>query len=129
VIHTDIEDRIRRALPRAAQLAGVSADARQLGILARAAAQAAVQVPSVGRDWRVPVRAQRQGPVVRDADVVLLRLIAGGLTTTGVAIELGVSPSAAGSQVKRLLGRLGVRSRVEAVAWACERGLLGGERG
>jgi DNA-binding NarL/FixJ family response regulator len=125
VIHTPTEDRIRRALPQAARLAGITADARQLGILARAAARAA-EAPQERTRQSAPLQAREDACALRPRDVELLRLLAAGRTNTGIGIALGVTPSAAGTRVNRLARRLGVRSRVEAMARAYELGLLGG---
>lgn len=127
MIHTPAEERIRRALPAAAQLAGITADARQLGILARAAARAA-QAPQERTRQSAPIRAREDALALRPRDVELLRLLAAGRTNTGIGIALGVTPSAAGTRVDRLARRLGVRSRIELVARGYELGLLGGER-
>jgi DNA-binding NarL/FixJ family response regulator len=74
------------------------------------------------------VRAQRPVEAVRERDVQVLRLLASGATPAVVAAELGVSYQGGRSQVSRMLQRLGVRSRIEAVARGYELGLLGGDR-
>jgi DNA-binding CsgD family transcriptional regulator len=126
MIHTPAEERIRRALPAAAQLAGITADARQLGILARAAARAA-QAPQERTRHSEPVRAQQLAPVLTDRDVAVLRMLAAGATPAVVAAELGVSYEGARSRISRMLARFGVGTRIEAVARGYELGLLGGE--
>lgn len=129
MIHTPTEERIRRALPRAAQLAGIRATPRQLSILAQAAARAA-NGPAVVVAEGLPLGGGRRPPaeVVAAVDVRMLRVLASGGTDAEVARELGVSQEAARSRVKRMLRRLGVCSRGEAVARGFELGLLGGER-
>lgn len=122
MIHTPAEDRIRRALPAAARLAGITADARQLGILARAAAKAVEPRPGHGNPrLRSTFRPQ-------EGDLVLLRLLAQGKRRESLGAALGVSLWAAEKRAERLRVRMGVRTRVEAVALAYELGLLGGAR-
>jgi DNA-binding NarL/FixJ family response regulator len=120
VIHTPAEERIRRALPAAARLAGITADARQLGILARAAAKA-VSKPT-------PPRKPVPRVVLSRDEMALLRLLAKGLRRDALGAALGLSPSAAEKRAQRLRIRLGAGTRIELVARGYELGLLGGER-
>ncbi len=54
----------------------------------------------------------------------VLRLLASGLTTREIAETLGVQPITARNHVTRLLDRLGVESRLQAVVYASQHGLL-----
>jgi PAS domain S-box-containing protein len=54
----------------------------------------------------------------------ILRLIAGGSNTQAVAEALHVSPATVRNHVQNLLGKLGVHSRLEAVAYAIHHRLL-----
>lgn len=126
MIHTPAEDRIRRALPAAARLAGITADARQLGILARAAAKAA-QAPQERGRHSPPLTAAR--PAVAPfstQEIRLLQMVADGVQVNEIAARLGVCRDGARSRIHRLLVRLGVQSRPAAVARGYELGLLGG---
>ena len=58
-----------------------------------------------------------------DREVAVLRLVAAGLTNKEIAAELFISPKTASVHVSRILTKLGVRSRVEAVGVAHRLGL------
>ncbi len=53
----------------------------------------------------------------------MLELIAGGLTNAQIATELGLEESTVKSHVGRLLTKLSVTSRVQAVIYAYETGV------
>jgi PAS domain S-box-containing protein len=57
-------------------------------------------------------------------EIEVLRLLAEGCNTRAVAQRLGVSPATVRNHVQNLLGKLGVHSRLQAVAYANRRGLL-----
>jgi DNA-binding NarL/FixJ family response regulator len=56
----------------------------------------------------------------------ILSLLAQGLTQDAIASELVISPNTVGTHIQRILAKLGVHSRAEAVAHAYRAGLLDG---
>lgn len=58
----------------------------------------------------------------------VMAAMADGATTTGIALELGISPATVQSHVKNILAKLGVHSKVEAVGVAWRSGLALGAR-
>jgi PAS domain S-box-containing protein len=57
-------------------------------------------------------------------ELEVLRLLATGANTKSAADKLGVSPATIRNHVQNLLGKLGVHSRLQAVAYATSHGLL-----
>jgi len=57
----------------------------------------------------------------------VLSLLAQGLSTRDIAQSLSISPSTARNHIQNILHKLQVHSRVEAVAYAFEHRLIGGE--
>jgi two-component system, NarL family, nitrate/nitrite response regulator NarL len=55
----------------------------------------------------------------------ILALLAGGLSQKGIAAELVISPKTVATHIQRILGKLGLHSRAEAVAVAHREGLTG----
>jgi DNA-binding NarL/FixJ family response regulator len=53
----------------------------------------------------------------------VLRLLAGGLNQTDIATSLFISPKTVGGHIQRVLTKLGVHSRAQAVAFAHAEGL------
>src|SRR5262245_26609540 len=67
--------------------------------------------------------ANSSGPLTRREREVL-RLLATGANTKVAAQQLGVSPATVRNHVQNLLGKLGVHSRLQAVAYATTHRLL-----
>jgi len=55
----------------------------------------------------------------------ILRLLASGLDQAAIAALLVISPKTVATHIQRILGKLGVRSRAQAVAFAHQNGLAG----
>lgn len=62
----------------------------------------------------------------RECEVMVA--MADGATTSGIALELGISPATVQTHVKNILAKLGVHSKVEAVGVAWRSGLALGAR-
>jgi DNA-binding NarL/FixJ family response regulator len=56
----------------------------------------------------------------------VLKLLACGLTQSEIACKLVISPKTVGTHIQRILGKLGVHSRAQAVVFAHEQGLAQG---
>lgn len=73
-------------------------------------------------------RATQNGVVVSSTltprELEILELLAEGLRQSDIAERLVISPKTVGTHVGRILAKLGVRSRVHAVAVAYRDGLL-----
>ena len=69
-----------------------------------------------------PVRAA--GPALTPREHEVLRNLAEGRGTAQVARHLEISPLTVQSHVKRILEKLGVHSKIEAVTWAFRVGLV-----
>jgi DNA-binding NarL/FixJ family response regulator len=63
------------------------------------------------------------GPLTR-RELEVLRLLATGVNTKGAAEKLHVSPATVRNHVQNIFGKLGVHSRLEAVAYANRHRLL-----
>lgn len=64
------------------------------------------------------------GPKLSRREAEVLRLLAASLTTKQIADALGIKPVTARNHITRLLNKLGVESRLQAVLYACERQLI-----
>lgn len=63
-------------------------------------------------------------PELTRRELEVLRLMTAGSNTRSMADRLHVSPATVRNHVQNILGKLGVHSRLEAVAYATRRGLL-----
>ena len=109
-------------VPREQLIAGVRAVSAGDALLAPAVTRRMVE-----RFARLPVpgaaRQERLAPL-SEREVEVLRLIARGLTNAEIAAELVVSPTTVKTHVASILGKLGLRDRVQAVVLAYETGLV-----
>ena len=65
---------------------------------------------------------QRRALTARELEV--LTLLAAGLEQTDIAVRLAISPRTVATHIERILGKLGVRSRAQAVALAFRESLV-----
>jgi PAS domain S-box-containing protein len=71
-----------------------------------------------------PIPVAENGVPLTRREREVLRLLATGANTRVAAERLGVSPATIRNHVQNLLGKLGVHSRLQAVAYATAHGLL-----
>jgi DNA-binding NarL/FixJ family response regulator len=125
---------------RAAMLAGArgcllkDAAPRELGMAARAVAAGDVWLdpkvagellPHVLREQMAIAPPERSGaPELTDREREVLRLMAHGLSNVEIAAHLLVAETTVKTHVGRILGKLGLRDRAQAVAAAYRRQLL-----
>jgi len=97
------------------------------------AAGDAVLAPSVTRQLLDQVARRLPAPVSQDSSALsslterereVLRMLASGLSNAEIAKALVLSEATVKSHVSRLLGKLGLRDRVQAVIYAYETGLI-----
>jgi DNA-binding NarL/FixJ family response regulator len=97
------------------------------------AAGDAVLAPAVTRQLldqvgrRLPAAVSRtpdELAALTDREKQVLRMLAGGLTNAEIAEALVVSEATVKTHVSHLLGKLGLRDRVQAVIYAYETGLI-----
>jgi PAS domain S-box-containing protein len=74
------------------------------------------------------VSADGPAPDLTGREGEVLALLAHGLNTRDIAQQLSISPSTARNHIQNILHKLQVHSRVEAVAYAFEHGLVGKEQ-
>lgn len=63
-----------------------------------------------------------------DRETQVLRLLAGGRSGKEIAAELVISPATAQRHIANIYAKIGARGRVEAAAYAFERGIVGPKR-
>jgi DNA-binding NarL/FixJ family response regulator len=85
-----------------------------LGAIHEADAAAAL-MRSLGAKGRA---GPRRGELLSRRETEVLRLLAEGLSNREIAARLFISPKTAEHHVSRILGKLGLRTRAEAAAWA-----------
>jgi DNA-binding NarL/FixJ family response regulator len=74
-----------------------------------------------------PARPERTS-VLSPRELEVLRLLVGGLTNRAIARGLGIGPRTADQHVHSIFVKIGARSRAEAVLYAVEHHLAGGDR-
>ena len=89
----------------------------------RAVIEAFTQTPAPTRDST----AALDDLTTRERDV--FELIVRGLSNPEISSNLGISEATAKTHVARVLDKLGVRDRIQAVIYAYESGLTTGKRG
>lgn len=88
---------------------------------------AAVRVVATGRSMLVPsARANGDSPLgmLTEREVDVFRLMTRGYSNAEICAELGLSQSTVKSHVRRIMEKLGFRSRVHAVIFAYEKNLV-----
>lgn len=71
--------------------------------------------------WAVPLAEP-----LSERELQVLRMMAGGLSNQEIAGRLFVAEGTVKKHTHNIFSKLGVRSRIQAVIWASEAGLLGG---
>jgi len=66
----------------------------------------------------------QEAEALTDREWQVLRLVARGMINKEVGAELSISPLIVKAHLRSILDKLGLRSRVEAAAWAVRHGLL-----
>ena len=79
----------------------------------------------VNRRSLQPVTAGRAGELLTPREHDILLLLAQGMSNEEIAAALTVEVSTVKSHLARLLPKLGVRSRLQAVVWAYQSGVVG----
>jgi DNA-binding NarL/FixJ family response regulator len=74
---------------------------------------------------RNPVPSLAMDTPLTGREVQVLQLLAKGLPQSAIAKELFISPKTVGTHIQRIIAKLGVHSRTEAVAIAYREGLVG----
>jgi DNA-binding NarL/FixJ family response regulator len=108
-------------VPRDELVGGVRTVARGDALLAPALTRRLLE-----RFARLPRPGGRVGPVagLTDRETDVLRLLARGLSNAEIGAELVVSAATVKTHVAAVLGKLGLRDRVQAVIFAYESGLV-----
>ena len=92
--------------------------------ICQAAAHAPVWGPRTIRAFLDERRRERQGLLLRDADRVILRLVAAGATNMAIARHVRVSERSVRRRLTRIYAALGVDCRAAAVVEAGRKGLV-----
>jgi PAS domain S-box-containing protein len=78
--------------------------------------------PGTDQPMSSPAFLPVQAMTKREREV--LRLLASGASTQAIATKLGISPATARNHINKILVKLGVHSRLEAVTFALRNGLV-----
>ncbi len=105
--------------------------AQLLGGIRTVAAGSALLAPEVTRQlvgrYAARIRPTEGAPddrALTPRELEVLRLIANGLSNSEIATSLVISPETVKTYVSRILAKLGLRDRVQAVIYAYRRGLV-----
>ena len=112
---------VERGSPAAAETARIARDELERLGARPDADRAAALLRGLGVSGRSVRRVERDELTGREREV--LELLVAGLTNAQIAERLVIAPKTAEHHVSRVLAKLGVRSRTEAVAWAVREGL------
>lgn len=98
---------------------------RQCERLAQAAIETAKEFMGETGEAKVEAKlSPAPTPALTAREMVVLRLLADGRGTTAMATELGLSEATIRNHIQRLLAKLGVHSRLEAVVYGARHGLI-----
>ena len=123
---TALEERVRLALGRSAEMGRITRATSTRRALVRRALEAARQQRTASlattRSVTVTRRRDRAGLTPRQHEILVL--VSEGLSTKQIARELWLSPATVRNHVAAIMTALGTHSRLEAVAAARRAGLL-----
>ena len=71
-----------------------------------------------------PAKGEQPGMLITQREHEILTLLAGGKRTEAIARELNISASTARTHIRNLLQKLGSHSRLQAVTYALQSGLI-----
>nr|WP_269810098.1 response regulator transcription factor [Kineosporia rhizophila] len=104
-------------------VAGVRTVARGEALVAPAVTRRLIG--SFGSRVRAPSASPPRSTVLAPRESEVLLLIAQGLSNPEIAAELGIGSETVKTYVSRILSKLGLRDRVQAVVYAYQNGLVG----
>jgi DNA-binding NarL/FixJ family response regulator len=78
-----------------------------------------------GRKTAAPAPAfEKPAPALSAREVEVLKLLAEGTSTKGLAEKLNISHFTARNHIQNILGKLGLHSKAQAVSYAFRKGIL-----
>ncbi len=88
--------------------------------------RSSVAMLSWSQEAALPVSSPASSPVLAmtNREQEVLRLLASGASTQAIAQKLGISPATARNHVSKILAKLGVHSRLEAVTFVLRNGVI-----